>query len=107
MSGHPLSRDNCKAAAWQGFVLDGRQYALGGNLGDGAVGLVRKATRSEDGKLVAVKFSRQTRSTLKKLCSTTWPLASNERVNEERSSNIRTWRQHVASTRAAERATTT
>jgi len=42
--------------AGQRFVVRGEQYELGGHVGDGAVGLVRKATRLKDKALQAVKF---------------------------------------------------
>ena len=40
---HELSRDWCNPMAGQRFVFQGDDYVLGGDLGDGAVGLVRKA----------------------------------------------------------------
>src|SRR6266478_1409713 len=53
---HGLSRELCRPMAGQQFVVNGEQYVLGGALGDGAVGVVRKATRSSDGARRAVKF---------------------------------------------------
>ena len=53
---HWLSRNLCRPKSKQRFVLDGEKYELGGKIGDGAAGLVRKATRLADGKLFAVKF---------------------------------------------------
>jgi len=52
---HPFSRPNFKAKAGLRFKLDGVTYVLGGKLGDGAVGIVRKATSSHNNE-VAVKF---------------------------------------------------
>ena len=54
--GHPLARTNCQPAGGQVFSLDGEEYVLGGQIGDGAVGLVRKAARTRDGMERAVKF---------------------------------------------------
>jgi serine/threonine-protein kinase len=42
--------------AGQRFVVNGDEYDLGGHIGDGAVGLVRKATRLKDDAQRAVKF---------------------------------------------------
>jgi len=52
---HPLARKNCRSKVGQKFSLDGTTYTLEGILGDGAVGIVRKA-RSDSGIPVAVKF---------------------------------------------------
>src|SRR3982751_2473359 len=52
---HPLSREFCRPMAGQKFVVHQRRYVLGGSLGDGAAGLVRKA-RGEDDREYAVKF---------------------------------------------------
>jgi serine/threonine protein kinase len=52
---HPLSRDLCKPNAGQSFIAQGVPYILGGHLGDGAAGLVRKASTSS-GQVYAVKF---------------------------------------------------
>ena len=52
---HPFSRPNFKAKSGFRFELDGVTYKLGGRLGDGAVGIVRKAN-SSSGKEVAIKF---------------------------------------------------
>jgi eukaryotic-like serine/threonine-protein kinase len=51
-----LSRELCRPEAGQKFTVDGEDYVLGGEIGDGAVGLVRKATRLKDGTHRAVKF---------------------------------------------------
>lgn len=42
--------------AGQSFVVKREEYILGGHVGDGAVGLVRKATRVSDNSQRAVKF---------------------------------------------------
>ena len=52
---HPLARSNLKIKAGLKFQFDGTDYKLGGKLGDGAVGIVRKAT-ADNGKEVAIKF---------------------------------------------------
>jgi serine/threonine protein kinase len=54
--GHELSRQNCRPRIDQPFEVNGEKYILGGELGSGAVGLVRKATRIKDNKYFAVKF---------------------------------------------------
>lgn len=56
MASHPLTRGICKLSAGQRFTAAGRDYRLGGKIGDGAVGLVRKAEDLESEKIVAVKF---------------------------------------------------
>jgi serine/threonine protein kinase len=53
---HPLSRDLCRPVVGQRFHVAGDEYELGGVVGDGAVGIVRKATRCRDGLTRAVKF---------------------------------------------------
>lgn len=53
---HYLSRDLCDPKAGQRFVIGKVDYLMGGALGDGAAGLVRKATRLADDKVVAVKL---------------------------------------------------
>lgn len=53
---HPLARENCTDAAQQVFEVGGERYRFGGRLGNGAVGLVRKATRLKDDARVAVKL---------------------------------------------------
>jgi serine/threonine protein kinase len=53
---HELSRELCNPMAGQRFIFQGEEYVLGGDLGDGAVGLVRKATRTKDNARRAVKF---------------------------------------------------
>src|ERR1051325_3509008 len=52
----PLSREFCRPMAGQRFIVNEQEYELGGSLGDGAVGLVRRATSVEDRKDFAVKF---------------------------------------------------
>ena len=56
MAAHPLSRQKCKARVGQRFTAGGVQYKLMGSLGDGAVGLVRKAQSINTERIVAVKF---------------------------------------------------
>ena len=56
MTQHPLSRDNCGARTGQKFVAGGREYVLRGKIGDGAAGVVRKATDLKTNRLVAVKL---------------------------------------------------
>ncbi len=56
MSDHPLARVHCAPRAGQNLAVAGTEYVLAGKIGDGAVGLVRKATRKKDGRVVAVKF---------------------------------------------------
>jgi serine/threonine protein kinase len=53
---HELSREWCRPMAGQRFEFQGDQYVLGGPLGDGAVGLVRKSTRVRDNARRAIKF---------------------------------------------------
>lgn len=49
-------RDNLEAELGQRFVSGNNEYELGGKIGDGAIGVVRKATNIKSGNLVAVKF---------------------------------------------------
>lgn len=53
---HWLSRKYCCPKSKQRFVAGEQEYELGGAIGDGAAGLVRKATRLGDGESFAVKF---------------------------------------------------
>lgn len=53
---HPLDREACTPKVGQGFTAGGRQYEMQGKLGDGAVGLVRKAVDTDSGRAVAIKF---------------------------------------------------
>ena len=53
---HELSREYCRPQTGIRFDVDGVEYQLGGDLGDGAVGIVRKAIRKRDGKNFAIKF---------------------------------------------------
>jgi eukaryotic-like serine/threonine-protein kinase len=53
---HPLSREFCRPMSGQTFTFDGEDYRLEGHLGDGAVGLVRRAIRVTDQAERAVKF---------------------------------------------------
>jgi hypothetical protein len=53
---HKLSRERCEPEPGQVFTIDGEAYVLGGKIGDGAVGLVRKASMVRDGAERAIKF---------------------------------------------------
>src|SRR5262249_28978157 len=53
---HAFARSNFRSSAGQRCVVDGVTYTLCGKIGDGAVGIVRKATRSPDNTTVAIKF---------------------------------------------------
>jgi eukaryotic-like serine/threonine-protein kinase len=53
---HPLVRSKCKPQVGQHFEIGGRAYELHGKIGDGAVGLVRKARRLDSADIFAVKF---------------------------------------------------
>src|ERR1017187_3738631 len=53
---HPLSRCGCNPENGQVFSVNGATYVLGGKLGDGAAGLVRRALRKQDGAEFAIKF---------------------------------------------------
>ena len=53
---HPLSRQNCRPRTGQRFVVNNEEYELEGELGNGAVGIVRRARRLRDKASRAVKF---------------------------------------------------
>jgi len=53
---HYLSREFCAPRAGQRFAVGKNDFTLAGALGDGAAGLVRKATRQADQKMFAVKL---------------------------------------------------
>jgi serine/threonine protein kinase len=53
---HHLTRSKCRCEAGQRFTAAGRKYKFQGSLGNGAVGLVRKAEDVETGRIVAVKL---------------------------------------------------
>ena len=53
---HRLSRSNCRPEAGLEFKVGSTHYMLGGSLGDGAVGLVRRATRVKDSVIRAIKL---------------------------------------------------
>lgn len=53
---HPLSRELCRPMSGQTFELDKEVYRLEGHIGDGAVGLVRRVKRVNDGSERAIKF---------------------------------------------------
>lgn len=50
------TRDSLNAEAGQAFTAGGRQYVLGGKLGDGAIGVVRRAGDRKTQKMYAVKL---------------------------------------------------
>jgi serine/threonine-protein kinase len=56
MKSHHLARHRCHAEAGQRFTAAGRRYEFRGLLGNGAVGLVRKAEDLDGGRMVAVKL---------------------------------------------------
>ncbi len=51
-----LLRSRLRAKVGQKFTAGGEEYALQGKLGDGAIGVVRKAKRLKNNQIVAVKF---------------------------------------------------
>lgn len=53
---HELSREFCRPRTGVRFDVNSVEYELGGDLGDGAVGIVRKASRVKDDASFAVKF---------------------------------------------------
>jgi eukaryotic-like serine/threonine-protein kinase len=53
---HKLCRELCKPQAGQKFSVGTESYELAGKIGDGAAGLVRKATRIRDKTMRAIKF---------------------------------------------------
>lgn len=53
---HPLCRQFCKSKEGQRFTIGAEAYVLRGELGDGAVGLVRNVERSSDKARLALKF---------------------------------------------------
>lgn len=53
---HPLARSLCRLQSGSHFEAGGRAYVLHGRIGNGAVGIVRKARNRETNRLVAVKF---------------------------------------------------
>jgi len=56
MKMHHLARHKCHSESGQRFTAAGRKYEFQGLLGNGAVGLVRKAKDLESGRIVAVKL---------------------------------------------------
>jgi serine/threonine-protein kinase len=54
--GHKLARGRCKPQAGQRFTVRGKVFELRGKIGDGAVGIVRKANPLNEKTLMAVKF---------------------------------------------------
>lgn len=53
---HQLCRKYCRPQAGQKFKVGSEEYQMAGKLGDGAIGLVRKAIRLSDNAPRAVKF---------------------------------------------------
>lgn len=53
---HYLSRNLCKPETGDVFMVNDDEYVLGGKIGDGAAGLVRKAMRKKDNVQHAIKF---------------------------------------------------
>lgn len=53
---HELSRSECRPRAGMQFDAKGDRYEIEGELGDGAVGIVRKAMRIKDSAKFAIKF---------------------------------------------------
>src|SRR5438067_1362984 len=53
---HALSRPIFRSSLGQRCQVGDTSYLLGGKLGDGAVGIVRRAVRSSDNATVALKF---------------------------------------------------
>lgn len=53
---HRLARQKCRTSLGQRFSAGGQQYEFMGLLGDGAVGIVRKAKNLKTGQIVAVKL---------------------------------------------------
>lgn len=52
---HRLARQKCHPRFGEHFTAGGQKYEFLGNIGDGAVGLVRKARNQTTGRVVAVK----------------------------------------------------
>ena len=53
---HPLARDFCRPTAGSSFKVHDKEYTLRGKIGDGAVGLVRKAVIRNSEAKCAIKF---------------------------------------------------
>jgi eukaryotic-like serine/threonine-protein kinase len=53
---HRLARSKCRPSSGQRFEASGRKYEFMGSIGNGAVGLVRKARDLSDNRTVAVKI---------------------------------------------------
>ena len=56
MALHKFDRDKCLLASGQIFEAENRHYKVGGKIGNGAVGIVRKATDVKSGRVVAIKL---------------------------------------------------
>ncbi len=70
--------------AGQKFVVNGKEFILGGSLGDGAAGLVRRATADGDRAEYAVKFLAPDLNTLMKASLMTLRAVSKEKGREGR-----------------------
>lgn len=53
---HPLARELCKPKSGQVFTVRNQEYILGGKIGNGAAGLVRKASPKDSNILYAIKL---------------------------------------------------
>lgn len=53
---HRLSREFCNPGAGDALTVNGKEYTINGKIGDGAAGLVRKATRLSDNQTLAIKL---------------------------------------------------
>ena len=80
---HELSREYCRPRAKQIFTVHGEEYYLGGELGDGAVGIVRRATRLKDNATRAVKFLAPDPNILMNQFSTMWQIGLSEKASAE------------------------
>lgn len=56
MNSKRFLRDNLDVEAGQIFIAGGKEYRLGGKIGDGAIGVVRKAIDLKSGKINAIKL---------------------------------------------------
>lgn len=52
----PFYRDEHRSESGQSFIAGEREYVLAGKIGNGAIGMVRKARDSQTGETVAIKF---------------------------------------------------
>ncbi len=56
MALHPLDREQCLISSDQEFEAGNRRYKVGGKIGNGAAGIVRKAFDLDSGREVAIKL---------------------------------------------------